>query len=715
MSNSDLDVLMGVGTGSASSSSGGTSDKDRFFSTEAATVIDEYNDANKFFELYNLVREHPDKDLTADHATLAAALLVEADRKTIWRDVNFMTYGWLHEDIRTAFLVTYDPGQFRSFGDVYRNDGGGSPYGPYMWTDDGLKFYRRDTNWDRRYHNVIDVSTPYDLRTKTGDSYDYTHSLYANESSTYPWHRYADGGNFWHQPHSEGIRQGAMSTPYVRSPATTTDWDMSIELGANNHECDWLGFNGDGTKIYFYERRTDAFYWASLATPYDISTRTFSDTTAYLEDVTTSGTQGRHGWSRDGTYFRVGDASSGGIHLFKPSSGTPYDMTTLVKLSGTELLNLNADTVFYARSGDVQITRAYINMIENTNRFITSNNRDTSIYFHMTDDFTEAEFEEMVEAKFQGAYGLWPTRFDKGVTDYAPFQREDFSNGVTTDSMINGNVSWSLDGLSVGISARNSNRDDLIFKLIKVKIPFTLRSQDDIVAEYSRIFETDYNGGRLHPDGKGFNIFSDNHVYNFRESPLYTLEEAGLDGFISKNYHAGTLYSTNRSVWTDDGRYMFYCFQLSGVLRVAVFDTQDLTENPENTPFYWNGQPTDNVDLKALLNTATNSNEELHPDSGFPAYMEISRDGTKLTLGMSGENGRLMELEMTTPYDISTLTIPQGTLANDGQICRSGFNVDRYREDACRTPHGRFSFWLDIDSDDDVLRIHRHDCPSENL
>lgn len=673
MPNSNLDDLLGIvaNTGGGYSRGGA---KALFFSEHASRAIAEADANNKFFELWDDTNKYG-YGLTAEHATLAAALAVEADRKLIWRDDHWMTYGWLHDAIRTAFMETYDPGMTGSYTPVWIQPNSYNMYRPKMSADGEHLWYMNGWATGATLY-THDLSTAWDMETAgSATGTNMTSEGFSNVNSSYMhWIFSPDGTKIYHAANSN-FEQATLSTAWDMSTIGTVS-QVAVPSG---NTMKTFCFNDDGTKVYYYSASLDGFLEAELSTAYDLTTMTQADSTVYLEDWWISDMY-HCSWTPDGKYFIV---NYSGVFGFEAS--TPFDLSTLTPVAGNTSL-------FFAGIGmrpPLNASYSYMFHVDGADRFLIGEN-STALGLSLVVD----NWDRFMEHGGMGPHGIQPG-----------YPHKVYEGSAAGSSTYQERVTFSTDGLTALMHIRSSTLDGL-HRLCRLKIPYILEDWN-IVDTYEWERDADCSGARIHPDGKGFDSWVADvwRVYNHRingewgdtRSPTATGGEVQYSG-STNNYVVPSSINNSHyfDCWWDEAGEHFYVLARNTSNKIIIYQYDGI-----GFTITYNSS-----ELRNEVPTSTELGDS-YADTATPGGIEFSRDGTRLFLSANGGGyAQRLEFELSVAWDISTMVRKSGgDVESYFDVISSAYNYDKLS----RTRNGRWSHLMYND------RVFQHGLPSENL
>lgn len=617
-----------------------------FFSEHCADAID-YADANeKFFELWNDTNQWG-YSLTADHATLAAALLVEADRKLIYRDDHWMTYGWLHPNIRTAFMDTYDPGFPKNKMQVYHQPSNILIYW-LGWSKGGDYFWHWSSWASGSTLYLVECTTPWDLTTaQTPTTVNMSTAGFSGFSSTYIKVGFSPDGTKMFLSDGTNMQYATLSTAWDLTSIGTVN---SIAWPTGTTVSNWC-FNSDGTEVFYWSNGSDGVYKAELSTGYDFSTMTQADTTLYFEDFETGVTPVRDiSFSPDGKVFFM----QGTIFMLT----TAYDLSTvdLTKAHGGGThMNERGQMPRYLQGFTSSVT-SYAMHIDGTVHFQFYSSSDT--FAISQNEPTDEEFTRGAEFGYQGQHGFFfPS---PGVKCY-----DNPSDGAS--SVYQCVISWSDDGLTYCIGSRdNANSGNVTIG--QVRIPFLFAEgvygADNIKWEHQWDKGTDFPHASIHPDGKGWEFLGAT-LYNYRLVGLkgsdwnignayqttFDLQMMVQDNITRSAYSFGSGYEIVMD-WSPDGTRMIAAGRDGSTVYMASYESiLPFTYHDNNSSY----------DTVCLLNNSGSQKNPNSSDARDLGSLTLGRDGTTMMISQQNHKETAYGYTMSTPWDVSA-----GSLSLDG-------------------------------------------------
>lgn len=443
-----------------------------FFDGKAERAIEIADENSVFHKLYKGVTGDT---LSLEHATMAAALAVKADRAKLHNNVHWATHGWRSEALRTAMLETYTPNkpQLWKFDDDTLTDIT-TAYDVFISHDKQYLFYRISSTSTTMYRRTM--STPGDLSTlgaAVGEN------LSTAGFSTF---NQAYGFNFNHdgtilaKVTSNRVEWAEMSTPYDLSTLGSVTSDAGI--GGSGYGD--VVFNHDSSRVYVNLSNNsssspsgkDGWVEGVMSTPGDMSTVTWDNDRVWFFAYT-SGFSGC-GFLDDGKIFYQFDGSK--MYMFRLSTAgnlidsdittipTPFESTNQ---SGKRWLHNSTNVSYFAAVPDGSMIALFG---KQTVAWLDTTNFDWT-----QDSFTGAQGLGAVTIPEQtmdmgrddpstlfNAHSFYSVRFsDDGLRMYAHL----FDNGGTSMAIwYNLAVPWDLDtAKTVGYDFTTTEVEQAIF------------------------------------------------------------------------------------------------------------------------------------------------------------------------------------------------------------------------------------------------------------
>ena len=669
-----------------------------FDGDQAEGVIDEANENETFHTLFANTNSMG-ATFSAEHATLAAALAVEADRKLIYRCHLWMTYGWRHPDVRTAFLETYDPGgpQMNQFVNVDQQNS------KYMtgYSRDGLKFWHAQ-GANSSTVEVYDVGTAFDHTTIDNSSKigaavtSYSHP---SRTSTYQRIDFSPDGTRMYTSDASGIWESTLSTawdPTTSDTAVNEIQDGGVDVVGTNIQL-WC-FNDDGTEIFYFADTPDAtslhsVFKAELSTAYDLSTVSQADTTPYLMGLVSLSTQQYMGWFNSGKCLFIAQNT-----YFTFS--TAYDLSTC---TGRQRL---FPTQIYL-SDQPRDTRADYNIIWDHSNYLSV--WSTSYRWHA--NFNISDWDEWFE---KGASG---SSYRNSYTNIAPL----FSLGQLPEpkladgagyEQVSGGASWSNDG-RYWVGCLSS-----VLKVGKTRVPFCQSEEHaEWLEELSSIGTAwgipSISGPTMHPDGRGWSgLYSSASTFaSFRIPEGMTLDDFArgtgieLDHAMSLNsatISASGLNTTNATYrqhcWSNDGEHLAICYHNAS--NADVYFLYYKADAPfmiySGNAGNWDGTPTQvkslNYYTKWVTDIPAHDEGPTFSANSNVFHMQYARDGSYIDLWT---NSGIYRWQLSTDYDVTTMDYPDGYADEADHLSLLVGQVSPWNSANTTlrpTPHERFLF-----------------------
>jgi hypothetical protein len=472
---------MGVGSSGGGGGFSETACAAEFFAGRVEEAIAEADANNAFYKLFRATAKT--ESFSTDHATLADALAVTADRAAIYTDLNWATYGWKSEAIRTYIKETAP--QPIPAGYAYAVVTGVSTSGmrDLMVAHDGSAiFYRIGGSGTTLYKRTM--STAYDISTLSGSttSVNLSTAGFSGIGTTYGWH-FANNGSLLIHPNGTALEYCTLSTPYDLTTLSSVS-TVALPSGSAEYQA-WI--NHDGSKIYFYSANNTASTVSGLdgaiegtfGTNYDMTTITWDAEEVYLMPSASTATGKTAGFADNGNVF----------WYYQPTGFKAQYLNTAGDLGAGSDRELEAPFPSTSTS-----TWSPANNATTFDSFFITPNGD-HMYFTV-DDFIYwvdlSNFDWNTDVMY-GANGVQPTLYADQIVDIPD------PDGILTSHNAYG-MQFSPDGLRVYLSWHRSSYTGHV-QVLKLTTPYDLTTLEHIAYLQGTPNSTN---GFFHQDGLGY-------------------------------------------------------------------------------------------------------------------------------------------------------------------------------------------------------------------
>ncbi len=532
-----------------------------------------------------------------------------------------------------------------------------------VFNHDGGRLFVVGNSTDRVYQ--FDLSTPYDLSTAGFGTDEFNRFSFSNEESTPNGITFNPEGTkmFMVGSSSDNVYQYDLASPYDVSSASYSG--VSFSVNSEETYPTSIRFNGDGTSMYVLGTNSDVIYQYTLTTPYDLGVVTNSGLSFYIGGG--EATPWEFEFTADGSRFFVIGSSGDAVDAYDLS--TPYNIST-----GSYVGTYSVSSQTSAPTGvtfDDTGTMMYVLSYTSSNRFIYQYNledvafEETLANTGMLDGLLTVS---LLGDLFENTGGTLtsPTHFSianapAGLTPTLTVDASGaFANLVFSGNATANDVTNDLDALEFSFTDdafQSSTAAEVTNSSLDVAVEVNFRPSEAITIAKSLSYSVNPEVETAQYTNVSFDVST------------YETEPVGM----VFNHDGGRLFVVGNS--TD----RVYQFDLSTPydLSTAGFGTDEfnrfsfsneestpngITFNPEGTKMFMVGSSSDNVyqyDLASPYDVSSASYSgvsfSVNSEETYPTSIRFNGDGTSMyVLGTNSDV--IYQYTLTTPYDLGVVT-----------------------------------------------------------
>jgi len=449
---------------------------------------------------------------------------------------------------------------------------------------------------------------------------------------------------------NDSIYEHFLSTPFDIS--TLSEVQVTKSIVSEDNVPTAIIFNRDGTKLFLLGQQNASIYEYGLTTPFAIVTLSVVQTTKSL--VSEDNAPVAMSFNKDGTkLFIVGDENNS---IYEYALSTPFDISTLSGVQVTKSIG----------SEDTDPRALKFNR-DGTKLFLAGQQNDSVYEYDLTTPFdisTLSDIQSTVIIPSSDTIPAGITFINDGTILYVTGNDNDrlYAYDLTTPFDISTTsiieappiIGYDLNNLSAvqvtkSVATEDANPRDIIFNNDGTKI-YVCGSQNESIYEYNLITAFDLSTLSAVQSIASVNsedTFPRGITFNNDGTKIYVI---GNNGFlVTYDLNNLSAVQVTESVATEDTIPQGVVFNDDGTKVFMVGGGNDsIYEYNLGTAF-------DLSTKSAVQATKSVSSEDIEP-----AGIIFNNDGTKLFM-VGSENDSIYEYDLSTAYDISTMSTVQVT------------------------------------------------------
>ena len=449
---------------------------------------------------------------------------------------------------------------------------------------------------------------------------------------------------------NDSIYEHFLSTPFDIS--TLSEVQVTKSIASEDNLPTAIIFNRDGTKLFLLGQQNASIYEYGLTTPFAIVTLSVVQTTKSL--VSEDNAPVAMSFNKDGTkLFIVGDENNS---IYEYALSTPFDISTLSGVQVTKSIG----------SEDTDPRALKFNR-DGTKLFLAGQQNDSVYEYDLTTPFdisTLSDIQSTVIIPSSDTIPAGITFINDGTILYVTGNDNDrlYAYDLTTPFDISTTsiieappiIGYDLNNLSAvqvtkSVATEDANPRDIIFNNDGTKI-YVCGSQNESIYEYNLITAFDLSTLSAVQSIASVNsedTFPRGITFNNDGTKIYVI---GNNGFlVTYDLNNLSAVQVTESVATEDTIPQGVVFNDDGTKVFMVGGGNDsIYEYNLGTAF-------DLSTKSAVQATKSVSSEDIEP-----AGIIFNNDGTKLFM-VGSENDSIYEYDLSTAYDISTMSTVQVT------------------------------------------------------